>query len=71
VNSTDLQNAFGKYLSLVDKEDIIVTKNGKSLAKITGFFGRIILFMRRLIAIDQLPKGNLPESTIIPPMEAQ
>lgn len=23
VNTTDLQNAFGKYLSLVEKEDII------------------------------------------------
>lgn len=38
VNSTDLQNAFGKYLSLVDKEDIIVIKNGKSVAKITRYF---------------------------------
>ena len=32
VNTTDLQNAFGKYLVLVEKEDIIVTKNGKSVA---------------------------------------
>ena len=38
VNSTDLQNAFGKYLSLVDKEDIIVIKNGKTVAKITKYF---------------------------------
>lgn len=34
VNSTDLQNAFGKYLSLLEKEDIIITKNGKSVAKL-------------------------------------
>ncbi len=37
VNTTDLQNAFGKYLSLVEKEDIIVTKNGKSVAKLVRY----------------------------------
>lgn len=37
VNTTDLQNAFGKYLSLVEKEDIIVVKNGKSVAKLTRY----------------------------------
>ncbi|MEN6388998.1 MAG: Uma2 family endonuclease [Syntrophomonas sp.] len=37
VNTTDLQNAFGKYLSLVEKEDIIITKNGKSVAKMTRY----------------------------------
>ena len=33
VSTTDLQNAFGKYLALVEKEDIIITKNGRSVAK--------------------------------------
>lgn len=37
VNSTDLQNSFGKYLSLVEKEDIIVIKNGKSVAKLVKY----------------------------------
>lgn len=37
VNTTDLQNAFGKYLSLVEKEDIIITKNGKSVAKLIRY----------------------------------
>jgi prevent-host-death family protein len=37
VNSTDLQNAFGKYLSLVEKEDIIVVKNGKTVAKLIHY----------------------------------
>ena len=31
-----MQNAFGKYLSLVEKEDIIITKNGRSVAKLTA-----------------------------------
>lgn len=43
VSTTDLQNAFGKYLALVEKEDIVVVKNGKSVAKLVryrepGFF---------------------------------
>jgi Uma2 family endonuclease len=37
VSTTDLQNAFGKYLSLVEKEDIIITKNGRSVAKLVRF----------------------------------
>jgi prevent-host-death family protein len=37
VSTTDLQNAFGKYLSLVEKEDIIVVKNGKSVAKLIRY----------------------------------
>ena len=38
VSSTDLQNSFGKYLALVEKEDIIVLKNGKSVAKLNNYF---------------------------------
>lgn len=37
INTTDMQNAFGKYLALVEKEDIIITKNGKSVAKLTRY----------------------------------
>ena len=37
VNATDLQNAFGKYLALAEKEDIIVIKNGKSVAKLSHY----------------------------------
>ena len=37
VNSTDLQNSFGKYLSLVEKEDIIVVRNGKTVAKLIHY----------------------------------
>jgi len=35
VKSTDIKNNFGKYIKLLDKEDIIVTKNGSPVAKIT------------------------------------
>ncbi len=37
VSATDLQNAFGKYLSLAEKEDIIIVKNGKSVAKLIHY----------------------------------
>ena len=37
VNTTDIQNAFGKYLSLAEKEDIIITKNGKNVAKLIRY----------------------------------
>lgn len=37
VSATDLQNAFGKYLSLVQKEDVIIVKNGKSVAKLVKY----------------------------------
>lgn len=37
VSTTDLQNAFGKYLSLVQKEDVIIDKNGKSVAKLVKY----------------------------------
>lgn len=37
VNSTDLQNAFGKYLALLEKDDIVVVKNGKAVARLSRF----------------------------------
>lgn len=37
VNSTELQNSFGKYLNLLEQEDIIVMKNGKSVAKLIAY----------------------------------
>jgi len=35
VNSTEIKNNFGKYLKLLEKEDIIVTRNGSPVARIT------------------------------------
>ncbi len=36
VNSTELQNNFGKYLMLAAHEDIIITRNGMELARLTA-----------------------------------
>ncbi|MCI3923925.1 type II toxin-antitoxin system Phd/YefM family antitoxin [Paenibacillus sp. TRM 82003] len=35
VSSTELQNNFGKYLQLAAKEDVIVTRNGQAIARLT------------------------------------
>lgn len=38
VSTTNFQNAFGKYLkTAVDKEDVIVTKNGRAIAKLIHY----------------------------------
>ncbi|PKM94876.1 MAG: prevent-host-death protein [Firmicutes bacterium HGW-Firmicutes-1] len=38
VSTTDIQNSFGKYLAqAIAEEDIIITKNGKGVAKLVAF----------------------------------
>lgn len=36
VTATEFKNNIGKYLALVANEDIFITKNGKSVAKLSG-----------------------------------
>lgn len=36
INSTELQNNFGKYLMLAPQEEIIITRNGTPIAKLTS-----------------------------------
>jgi prevent-host-death family protein len=36
ITATEFKNNIGKYLALVAKEDIYITKNGKSVAKLTN-----------------------------------
>jgi len=36
ITATDFKANFGKYLSLVELEDIVIIKNGKSIAKLSG-----------------------------------
>jgi len=37
VTSTEMQNNFGKYLNLAVKEDIIITKNGRTIAVLKSY----------------------------------
>ena len=39
VSSTEMQNNFGKYLKLCKIEDVIVSKNGKNIAKLVKYDG--------------------------------
>lgn len=55
VTATEFKENFGKYLSLVSKEDIFITKNGKTVAKVIN---------PNISAVDQLKgllKGVDPE----------
>ena len=36
ISSTDLKNNVGKFLKLSEKEDILVLRNGRAVAKITA-----------------------------------
>lgn len=36
INSTELQNNFGKYLMLSAAEDIIITRNGTEIARLSA-----------------------------------
>jgi len=37
VSSTEVQNNFGEYLKLAQKEDIIITRNGKKVARLVKY----------------------------------
>ena len=36
ITATELKSNLGRYLELVDKEDIVITRNGKHIAKLTA-----------------------------------
>jgi prevent-host-death family protein len=47
VSTTKFQNAFGKYLKLaIDKEDVIVTKNGRGVAKLIRYEDPMVYVMK-------------------------
>ncbi len=37
INATDLKNNLGKYLRLSAREEILITSNGKTIAKLSGY----------------------------------
>ena len=51
VTATELKNNLGKYLDLATKEDIIITKNGKRIAKITSATEDKMTIAKSLIGI--------------------
>lgn len=60
VSSTDMQNNFGKYLKFAEaSEEIIVTRNGKDVAKLTALSGSDETFIREAAANYELSRGSV------------
>ncbi|MDR0896469.1 MAG: type II toxin-antitoxin system prevent-host-death family antitoxin [Oscillospiraceae bacterium] len=49
VTATEFKNNIGKYLSLVATEDILITKNGKNVAKLSSAKQSKVDIVRSLI----------------------
>ena len=54
VTATEFKNNFGKYLDLIEHEDIFITRNGKTVAKIVN---------PRISAVDSL-RGMLKDAPV-------
>ncbi|MDR0596073.1 MAG: type II toxin-antitoxin system Phd/YefM family antitoxin [Clostridiales Family XIII bacterium] len=51
ITATELKSNMGRYLSLVASEDIIITKNGKNIAKLSSTKQDGVEAMRSLFGI--------------------
>jgi prevent-host-death family protein len=54
VNSTEIQNNFGRYLDLADNEEVVITKNGSPVARLVGMKKTISFLSDRLVGL--IPK---------------
>ncbi len=54
ITATELKNNLGKYLRLAETEDILITKNGKVVAKLVNPYQNRVDTARSLFGI--LPK---------------
>lgn len=55
VTATEFKNNIGKYLALASTEDIYITKNGKSVAKLTNTKQEKVELAKSLFGI--IPSG--------------
>lgn len=51
ITATELKANFGKYLALAASQEIIITKNGKSIAKLTSASADRIAALDGLVGI--------------------
>ena len=51
VNSTDVQNNFGKYLELASGQEIVITRNGTAVARLIGIKETASFLSDRLVGI--------------------
>ncbi len=51
VNSTEIQNNFGKYLELASNQEIVITRNGLPIARLIGVKNTISFLSDRLVGL--------------------
>lgn len=56
ITATELKNNIGRYLALAATHDIYITKNGKSIAKLTSATADKVALLDSLIGI--IPEEN-------------
>ncbi|GHV79849.1 hypothetical protein AGMMS49944_16400 [Spirochaetia bacterium] len=61
VNSTDIQNNFGKYLELASSEEIVITRKGAPVARLLGMEEALSFLSDRLVGL--VPK-NVDEKAL-------
>ena len=61
VTATDLKTNLGKYLDLLDTEDIIVTRNGRRVARLIRDEEDILAEVQSLYGILATSEPEIPE----------
>ena len=61
VNATEFKNRVGKYLEIVEKEEVIILKNGKKIAKLIPIEKEDSPITKSLIGILKDKDINLDE----------
>jgi prevent-host-death family protein len=51
VNSTDIQNNFGRYLEIAASEEIVITKKGIPVARLLGMDETLSFLSDRLVGL--------------------
>ena len=64
ITATEFKNNIGKYLVLAAREDIFITKNGKTIAKLTA------PYQQKLDIVDSLD-GILPDTVTLDDAKAE
>ena len=59
ITATELKNNLGKYISMADTEDIIITKNGNGVARLTNAKDSKLLALRSLRGVLKDKEMNL------------
>jgi prevent-host-death family protein len=51
VSSTEVQNNFGKYLELAAQQEIVITKNGQTVARLLGMDSTVAFLSDSLVGL--------------------